>query len=206
MKEWLASRNWDHPWGGPTGAGHMIGGVLFAMSDLGMMTQGMVNLIFDYLDSQRDDRYGVWAKGRFDPENPAPAQLGGAFYFSLMYDRFKRPLPYPEGACKMLMEMQKKTGTGTYCTDERLSWPYGSTDHDAICVLTRNARLNADLSNEVLPSLEWYAHYFVEQMSTDASYLPTYPVPQVLAVLRSVFRDEQDNAPQWYYVMYQWTF
>jgi hypothetical protein len=206
MREWLATRNWGHPWGGPTGAGHMIGGVLFAMSDLGMLTQAMANLVFDYIDSMRDDKYGVWAKGRFDPDNPSTAQLGGAFYFSLMYERFKRPLPHTEGACRMLMEMQDRAKVGTYNTNERLAWPFGSTDHDALCVLTRHARLNADLWREVLPSVRRYAAYFVEQMSREETYTPSYPTPQILAVLRSVFPDPDDDAPHWYYVMYQWNF
>jgi len=206
LQRWLETRNWDHPWGGPTGAGHMVGGALFAMSDLGMLTQAMVNQTFDYLDGLRDEEYGVWAKGRFDPANPGPAQLGGAYYFSLMYNRFRRPLPRPEGACRMLMEMQRKTGTGTFCIDGRLSWPFGSTDHDALCVLARHARLNAELWREAVPAIEWYARYFVEQMSNEATYISGYPIPQTLAILRSVFPDDADDAPHWYYVMYQWAF
>jgi hypothetical protein len=104
----------------------------------------------------------------------------------------------------MLMEMQRKTGEGTYNVKEGLAWPFGSTDHDALRVLARHARLNADLWEEVYPSMEWYANYFIEKMTSDETYIAHYPVPQILAVLRSVFPDTGDDTPHWYYVMYQW--
>jgi len=206
LAEWLASRNWDHPWGGPTGAGHMIAGAMFAMSDLGMLTQAMVNLAFDYIDTLRDETYGVWTAGRFDPDDPGWVQLGGAYYFGLMYERFQRPLPRPEGACRMLIQMQRKAGTGTFCTRGDLPWPHASTDQDALCILTRHARLDAELWREVLPAIEWYARYFIERMSDEKTYVSGYPTPQILAVLRSVLPDEADDTPHWYYRMYAWPF
>jgi len=206
LLDWLESRNWDHPWGGPTGAGHMVGGVLFALSDFALLTQRLMTVIFDYLDSLRDEVCGVWAKGHFDPASPGPAQLGGAFYFGLMYDRFKRPLDRPEGACRMLIKMQDQAGVGTFCIDKRINWPYGSTDHDALWVLSRYSRLSAELREEVMPAIERYARYFVQQMSDERTYISSYPVDSILPILRAVFPDSDDDVGHWYYRMYGWNF
>jgi len=206
LTEWLRRRNWDHPWGGATGAGHMVGGVLFALSDFGLLTQRLMTVIFDYLDSLRDDVYGVWAKRRFDPKSPRPAQLGGAYYFGLMYDRFQRPLDRPEGACRMLMRMQDQARVGTFCIDKRLSWPFGSTDHDALWLLARYSRLSADLRAEVMPAIIRYARYFIGQMSNEETYTSGYPVNRIMPILRTLLPDSEDDVPYWHYRMYGWNF
>ncbi len=204
LMEWVRGRNWDHPWGGPTGAGHMVAGALFAMSDLGILKQGALDRVFDCLDRLRDDTWGVWAKGHFDESNPQWPQLGGAFYFGMIYDRFRRSLPRPEGACRMLIEMQNRTGNGSFCTQESRSWPFASTDHDALYVLTRYSRLSAELRREVMPAVERYARYFVEQMTEPETFLIDYPIPKILAILRPMLPDPDDDVPHWDYEMYCW--
>ena len=201
---WVKSRNWDHPWGGATGSGHMVAGALFSMSDLGMLKAGALDAVFDVIDGLRDDTFGVWTKGRFDPANPGWVQLGGAFYFAMIYDRFKRPLDRPEGACRMLMEMQRKNPVGSFNSIPDRTWPFGSTDHDTLYVLLRNSRLDAALRREVMPAVERYARYFVQQMGRDETFLIDYPIPKILSLLRPVFPDPADDVPYWDYEMYKW--
>ena len=202
---WVKSRNWDHPWGGATGAGHMVVGVLFAMSDLGMLTQHALDTVFDYLDTLRDETFGVWTRGRFDRERPGYGQLGGAFYFGMLYDRFKRPLDRPKAVCRMLVDMQNRYPEhGSFCVQPDRSWPFGSYDHDTLYVLTRYSRQNPELRRQVLPAIERYARYFVEQMRHNETYTTAYPIPKVLAILRPIFPDPDDDVPYWDYQMYKW--
>jgi hypothetical protein len=201
---WMKDRNWAHPWGGAAGSGHMVAGALFALSDTGQLKQAALNRVFDHIDALRDDTWGVWAKGLFDEKRPDWPQLGGAFYFGMIYDRFCRPLDRPEGACRMLVEMQQRTTDGSFCFQEGRTWPFASTDHDSLYVLTRYSRLSASLREEVLPSLERYARYFVEQMGRPETYLVDYPIPKILAILRPIFTDPDDDLPHWDYEMYKW--
>jgi hypothetical protein len=195
--------NWGHPWGGPDGAGHMVIGSMFALSDLGLLRQSTMNAAFDYLDSLRDDKYGVWSKGKFDPDKPAMAQLGGAFAFGMLYQRFNRPLHGAARACRMMMDLQSRSESGSYCCDARRAWPHGSIDMDAVFVLVRYARLNADLWQQVQPSLRKYVAYFVRQMNE--KFTVEYPVPKLLALLRPQFSEAGDDVPPYDYQMFHWS-
>ena len=104
----------------------------------------------------------------------------------------------------MLIEMQQRTPTGSFCFQEGREWPFASTDHDTLYVLTRDSRLSASLREEVRPALERYTRYFVEQMSRTETYLVDYPIPKIMAILRPLFTDPQDDLPYWDYEMYRW--
>jgi hypothetical protein len=64
--------------------------------------------------------------------------------------------------------------------------------------------LSASLRKEVRPALERYSRYFVEQMSRQETYLVDYPIPKIMAILRPIFTDPEDDTPYWDYEMYKW--
>jgi hypothetical protein len=203
FRQWMTRCNWGHPWGGADGAGHMVIGALFSLSDLGLLRQSTLNAAFDHLDELRDDKYGVWTKGRFDDSNPGLAQLGGAFAFGMLYARFARPLPRAEGACLLMMDLQARGGMGTFCFNGRTPWPHGSIDMDAIYVLVRYARINEELRRQVQPAISRYIAYFRRKMETD--FTVEYPVPKLLALLRPHFAEPADDVPHYDYQMFHWS-
>ena len=74
----------------------------------------------------------------------------------------------------------------------------------ALYVLARYARLNEEISKLVMPSVERYARYFVQQMSDPETFVTKYPITKILSILRPIFPDPEDDLQYWDYEMYKW--
>jgi hypothetical protein len=196
VREWLDGLDWAWPWGGPTGAGHGMISLTFSAADLGLITVAQLEIIREKLEAGRDDVYGVWHRDHFT--KPEVKQLGGAFAFGIVYARFRWPLLRPEGAIRMLEELQRPTGSWSD------TWPAGSTDMDAAWMIDRYTSHDAALRARAMPMLERVAEYSVARLSDPADFAKAalHTNVNLLSVLRKVFPDPQDDVQPWEFVMF----
>ena len=196
LRDWVENLDWSHPWGGPTGAGHSMISLTFPAADLGLISGSQLELVRERLEAYRDDVYGVWHRDHFT--RPAVMQLGGATAMGLVYARFRWPLSRPEGAVRMLEELQRPTGSW-YET-----WPAGSTDMDGAWLIDRYTCHDPVLRARALPMLERVAEYHIRRLGEPADFDKQGLVSTVnlLAILRKVFPDPQDDVPPWEFVMF----
>ena len=196
LDSWLKAIDWAWPWGGPTGAGHNMISMTYTADDLGLISQSQLETVRATLEAHRDETYGVWSRGRFT--RPELKQIGGAFAMGIVYARFRWPLSNPAGVVRLLEEMQLPGGSWT------TEWPSRSTDMDAVWLIDRYTRRDAALRPRALALLERAARYHVAKL-LDPVEGPKQALGSslnLLAVLRGVFPDPDDDTPPWRFVMY----
>ena len=146
---WLEQYDWAYAWRG----GHFFQSSLTYYSFSALCTDAWRAAVFNWLDSNLDDKTGLWRKG-VTLANPDQA-IGGSALILSIYQHHDRRFPYPEQLINSMLSFQRPSGS--WSDNKRLQ---RYLDYDALYVLFFASSLAPHYRRDgVVRALDDYARY-----------------------------------------------